>query len=68
MIYTLENTVFIGIRARVFVNGNLIDRAIRADTVRGEVLYYPDPIRINRKSGEIYTRKLKGFVHIEIIK
>jgi len=52
-----------GIR-RVFVNGNEIRRAIRADTKRGEVIFAPSPIRLKRNK-ELYTRMLRGVVTVE---
>ncbi|MCH4563346.1 hypothetical protein MKP05_09410 [Halomonas sp. EGI 63088] len=62
MIYTVENR---GRPVRVFVNGNEVRKAIYADTERGIVRYYPEPIRIKRGTDEVYTRTLRGQVTVE---
>lgn len=65
MIYTTKNTSEIGKPVRVFVNGNSVRSAIRADTTKGEVIYCPDPVRIQKGSDEVYTRRLRGVVTVE---
>lgn len=68
MIYTVENTSFIGRRARVFVNGNKIKGAFYADTVKGIVKYYPQPARIKKPERDrVYSRVAKGKVTVELI-
>lgn len=67
MRYTIHNTVEVGNPVRVFVNGNLIDNALIADTKRGEVIFAPSPFRINKNSETVYTRKLRGVVTVEPI-
>ena len=67
MIYNYENTTAIGKPARVYVNGNLVDYALVADTGRGVVIYAPSPMRVNKKTEEIYTRKLRGKVEVVYI-
>lgn len=69
MRYTLDNTVAIGKNIKVFVNGNEINNVVIADTTRGEVIYYPTPLRLHkRKRDETYTRKLRGNVTVELEK
>lgn len=48
----------------VFVNGNKIKYAIRADTKKGLVIFVPQPLRANRSGTEIYTRALRGEVKV----
>lgn len=67
MIYTVENTSAIGRHVRVFVNGNECRKVIRADTVKGEVIYIPSPARIKKNTDEVYTRMLRGKVTVEPI-
>lgn len=67
MIYTVKNTASIGRYVRVFVNGNECRHGIRADTIRGEVIYVPQPIRAKKGSDEVYTRMLRGKVTVEPI-
>lgn len=67
MIYTVNNTARMGRPMRVFVNGNPVDRAFRADTKRGVVHYYPQPLRVKRGTEEAYSRKLRGHVTVEPI-
>lgn len=67
MIYTIANTVEVGKPIRVFVNGNPVEHAIRADTERGLVRYAPLPLRIKRGTDEVYTRTLRGHVTVEPI-
>lgn len=67
MIYTVENTSSIGQHVRVFVNGNECRKVIRADTVKGEVIYIPSPARIKKNTDEVYTRMLRGKVTVEPI-
>jgi len=51
----------------VFVNGNLINRVVYADTKKGEAYFTPSPVRVIRGKDEIYTRKLTGVVTVEPI-
>lgn len=67
MIYNVANTSAIGRRCKVFVNGNAIDKVIYADTVKGIVIYYPTPLRVRKGTEEVYSRKLKGVVTVELI-
>jgi len=67
MIYTVNNTNAIGVPVDVFVNGNLVKYPSTADTDRGVVVYYPDPIRVTNRGDAIYTRKLKGVVTVKPI-
>ncbi len=67
MIYNVANTSAIGRRCKVFVNGNLTDKVIYADTVKGIVIYYPAPLRVKKGTEELYSRKLKGIVTVEFI-
>lgn len=68
MRYTVENTVQTGRPIDVFVNGIKAENVIIADTVRGEVIYYPQPTREHKnKPGEIYSRKLRGHVTVKEI-
>ena len=67
MIYTVSNTSEIGRPCRVFVNGNEVRRAVYADTNKGIVRYVTQPIKVNKMTGDVYTRKLKGVVTVELI-
>lgn len=67
MIYTVENTSKAGRPVRVFVNGNEVRKAVFADTERGVVRYYPEPVRIKRGTDELYTRTVRGRVTVEAI-
>lgn len=52
-------------RRQVFVNGNLVNDVIYADTVKGIVTFTPHPLRLHkRKRDEVYTRKLRGSVEV----
>lgn len=66
MIYTISNTVSLGFRAKVFVNGNEVDNAFYADAEKGIVKYYPTPLRLNKKTSELYSRTLRGKVTVEL--
>lgn len=66
MIYTIANTVSVGLTAKVFVNGNVADKAFYADTEKGIVKYYPSPFRLNKRTGELYSRTLRGKVTVEL--
>lgn len=66
MIYTVGNTSAIGRVAKVFVNGNEVDKAFYADTEKGIVKYYPAPFRVNKRTEEIYSRTLRGKVTVEL--
>lgn len=68
MIYTIRNTCDVGRPVRVFVNGNEVRKAVFADTQRGVVRYYPEPVRIKRGTDELYTRTLRGQVTVEAIR
>jgi len=68
MIYTVSNTAAIGIRARVFVNGNEVAKAYYADTTRGIVRFYPQPLRFKKPERDrAYSRTLKGSVTVELL-
>lgn len=50
---------------RVLVNGNEVRCVVWADTQRGAVLFYPEPIRMHRnRPGELYGRILRGRVEV----
>lgn len=66
MIYTVENTSAIDLIAKVYVNGNLVDKVFYADTEKGIVKYYPAPLRVNKRAGEMYSRTLRGKVTVEL--
>jgi hypothetical protein len=38
-----------------------------ADTDRGEVIFYPQPLRVMKNKDEVYTRKLKGVVGVVFV-
>lgn len=67
MIYTLANTVQVGRRVKVFVNGNPVERAVFADTSKGVVRYIPQPTRIKKGTDYVYTRTLRGVVTVEAV-
>ena len=68
MIYTVSNTAAIGIRARVFVNGNEVARAYYADTTRGIVRFYPQALRVKKpERDQVYSRTLRGNVTVELL-
>ena len=68
MRYSYENTAAIGKPIRVFVNGLEVDTATVADTEKGEVIYYPKPLRPHKnKKDQPYTRILRGHVTVEEI-
>ena len=67
MIYTVANTIEIGRRVDVFVNGNRVARAVFADTARGVVRYHPTPVRRKKNTDEALTRTLRGVVTVEVI-
>ena len=66
MIYTIGNTSAIGLIAKVCVNGNVVDKTFYADTEKGIVKYYPAPVRVNKRTGEVYSRTLRGKVTVEL--
>lgn len=66
MIYTIENTLDIGLVAKVTVDGNVVDTAFYADTEKGIVKYYPTPLRRDKMTGDIYSRTLRGKVTVEL--
>jgi hypothetical protein len=49
----------------VFVNGIKVDGVCWADTMRGMVVYYPEPVRVKKNSDRVYSRKLRG--HVEVV-
>ena len=66
MIYTIGNTSAIGLIAKVFVNGNEVEKVFYADTEKGIVKYYPEPVRLKKRTEEIYSRALRGKVTVEL--
>ena len=48
----------------VFVNGNLIDGAVYADTKKGVVIFAPKPYRAAKGKDYVYTRRLNGRVEV----
>ena len=48
----------------VYVNGNLIDGALWADTRKGIVWFYPSPARIAKGKDYVYARRLRGTVEV----
>jgi len=48
----------------VFVNGNLIDGVVYADTKKGVVIFAPKPYRAAKNKDYVYTRKLNGRVEV----
>lgn len=65
MIYTVQNTIAVGRRVRVRVNGNEIEAVVFADTERGVVRYAPRPYRVQKGKDYVYTRVLRGLVTVE---
>lgn len=65
MIHTVANTAARGRPVNVFVNGNRVESAFYADTRKGIVHYYPQPIRVKKNSDVPYSRTLKGRVTVE---
>ena len=54
-------------KRRVYVNGNEIERVIWCDTEQGIAVYSPKPFRLKRPGGqELYTRRLRGRVTVEV--
>lgn len=51
----------------VFVNGNKIGKVFYADTEKGLVKFYPQPVRVHRNGLEAYSRELRGTVTLEFI-
>ena len=51
----------------VFCNGNLVKEAIYADTSKGFLLFYPQPVRVAKGKDFIYTRKLTGTITVDFI-
>lgn len=66
MIYTIANTVSVGLTAKVCVNGNLVDKVFYADTEKGIVKYYPEPVRVKKRTEELYSRTLRGKVTVKL--
>lgn len=64
MLYTVENTIEVGMPVYVYVNGNQVLNAISADTDNGVVVYAPEPVRVKKNSDVVYTRKLRGKVTV----
>jgi hypothetical protein len=52
---------------KVLVNGNEIECVAVADTDRGEVIFYPQPLRVMKNKDEVYSRKLKGVVEVVFV-
>ncbi|KAA8692029.1 hypothetical protein F4W67_23570 [Pseudomonas caricapapayae] len=50
---------------RVYVNGNEINRVAWCDTRMGIAVFIPYPYKMNRASGALVTRRLKGTVTVE---
>jgi len=66
MIYTASNTSKIGKPMRVFVDGKLVSNVVSADTVAGEVVYYPEPISVsNSYLEEVHSKIMRGKVTVE---
>ena len=66
MIYTIGNTSAMGFIAKVYVNGNAVDKPIYADTEKGIVKYYPTPLRLRKMYSGVYSRTLRGKVTVEL--
>ena len=50
---------------KIFVNGNQVDRVFYADTKKGIVDYYPQPIRVHKHGKRMLSRRLRG--HVEVV-
>jgi len=48
----------------VFVNGNIIDGVVYADTKKGVVIFAPKPYRAAKNKDYVYTRRLEGNVEV----
>ena len=51
----------------VFCNGNLVKEATYADTLRGFLLFCPQPVRVAKGKDVVYTRKLKGTITVDFL-
>lgn len=50
----------------VFVDGRKVNGAFYADTKRGIVDYYPEPLKIHKRGKRVITRRLRG--HVEVVR
>ena len=64
-IYNLENTVLIGRRYRVFLDGEQVHQVIEADTANGIITKYVEPLTV--RDDELVTETLHGKVRVERI-
>lgn len=64
MIYTVENR---SCPVRVFVNGKEVKRAFYADTKKGVVRYYDDPVKMHKYGKRVICRTKRGKVTVDPI-
>ncbi|SDF69775.1 hypothetical protein SAMN05216571_101262 [Onishia taeanensis] len=48
----------------VFVDGHKIDKVCYADTRRGIVDYYPQPIKVDKWGKRVISRRMRGRVEV----
>lgn len=68
MIYTLANTIEIGRRMKVFVDGNEVPGVVYADTDIGLIRYMPKPYRVAPGTDYVYTEEMRGVVTVKEIR
>lgn len=49
---------------KVFVNGKLIDQVFYADTKKGIVDHYPQPLKVHKHRKRMISRRLRGCVEV----
>lgn len=54
-------------RRRVLLNGREMSRVVYADTRKGVVRYYPEPIRIHKHGKRAILKTRRGKVEVEFL-
>lgn len=52
---------------RVFVDDKEVDHAFYADTKKGVVRYYPQPLKLHKYGKRVVSRTLHGQVRLEFV-
>lgn len=64
-IFTIENTSEIGKPVKVFLNGKKLDHCIYADTKKGKVVFFPQPLKVHKHKKKVICKTRYGQVTVE---
>lgn len=60
MIYTVENTVKLGKRVKVLVDGVEVNKVFYVDTKKGKVRHYDTPVKVHKHGKRAISRTKYG--------